>query len=933
MRSSKPKRTSSRSEKQALPSLSLKIDKTSFRYAADCALIGIIFVMPLVMGGRHPLGHLIYVALVTLLTICSFCEATSDRNARWQKSRIEWILFLGLFAIVLQIIRLPRNILTAISPGQSDLLPSLSSEWAHSLGLTSWTQISLTPHATWLGLGMFVAHAMLFVVLVNRFQDLQQIKRILHWIALAALSMAVLGLLQYCSGTEKFSWVFEHYSRPANIDVTGPYVNSNHYAHFLALGIGPIVWWLLGFNQQISAGPTGNTFRGKKSDGTVFTWVSAAALALVTLAGLLAKSRGGMIVMFLAMLVVVGLFMRQKLLGSKAAWVLGGMALVVLAGLGVHGFDQVQDEVNSITNVATSGSLDSLDQSAARRKIWAANLEVARRFPILGTGVGSHEEVYQRFFPHFSLVKYTHAESSYIHLLTETGMAGIGLAALAILYLLNWLRVGLKSSDQEIATYTCVVAAGVSVSLVHSIFDFPWYIPSCIAIAIMLAAAACGLYLLERQDHETDTRRESRQTRGPAVPMFGWASILLLAIAVHSHVGPARAARDWIRYHKTSLNSKSLIHELTQAAGDREKTDKLNAKLFNTSRRLVSYLENVLRHDPYHTHANVRMAALCIELFNYAQIRSDNAMSLDMIRDAALSSQFPTIEAQDQWLANAIGPSRRLLDQAGYYATRSLQICPVQGRSYLQLGQVAFLKGVPSEGVSDLEEAALTARPYDGAVLFTVGARAALNGDVTTALKYYRKSFHLSHDHRSAIISMLAGNMPAAFFVNHFEPDPDNLELLLAFYRKVGQMDKAQVVGPVVVNNLANVAQSRSGIPAATVWHRARDICRYLGDVEKSLVCAQRAVTAAPNWYQGRIALAEEFMAAENLEAAYPEYVWCKRRRPHDKKVVERLATIEALYARHQRKQPAQTTTQVQPVSATGKATARFRARPTHSSR
>ena len=860
--------------------------------------------MPVIMGGRHPLGRLVYVALVTMLTVCSLCESSTDRESSWRKSGVEWLLLGGLAILVLQVYQLPANILQQISPFQSELLPNFSTEMSQTIGLGGRTQISLTPHATWLGMGMFVAHAMLFLVLVNRFQDIGQIKRMLHWLALAALCMAVFGLLQYVSGTEKFSWVFEHYSRPANIDVTGPYVNSNHYAHFLALGIGPLVWWLLGFNKQVAAGPTGNTFRGKKSNDGLFVWSSGAALAVVTLAGLLAKSRGGMIVMFLAMLVAVTLFVRQKLLSSKALYVLAGMALVVVAGLGIHGFDQVQRELDSITAVATSGSLDTIDQSAARRKIWAANLEVARRFPILGTGVGSHLEVYQRFFPHYSLVKYTHAESSYLHLLTETGAAGVALAAIGICYLFYWLSTGLKSSNREVATYSCAIAAGIAVSLTHSIFDFPWYIPSCIAIAIMMAAAACGLCQHARAAKNDGLSvakiKHSPGKKRTPVPLFGWAAVLLLAIAVNSHVGPALAAKDWIRYHKISLSSKSLIHELTQSAGDAEKLDRANSRLFNTSRRLVSYLENVLRHDPNHPHAHARMAALCIELFNYQQQNSDNAMSLAMIRDAALASKFESLDAQNQWLDKAIGPSRRLLDLAGYHASRSLQVCPVQGRSYLQLGKVAFLKGVPNEAVGVLESAAIQVRPYDGAVLFAIGARAALNGDVETALMFYRKSFDLSRSHRAAIISTLAGSMPAPFFVNHFEPDEASMELLLDYYRKSNQMGKARIVGPVVVNNLAVRAQSRSGIPSATVWHRARDICRYLGDVDKSLICAQRAVSAAPNWYSGRIALAEELMAQEKYELAHPEYVWCKRRRPRDGQVAQRIATINALYVRQQ---------------------------------
>ena len=148
-----------KSRKSAFSAFS--VDKKTFRYAADCALIGIIFVMPVIMGGRHPLGRLVYVALVTMLTVCSLCESSTDRESSWRKSGVEWLLLGGLAILVLQVYQLPANILQQISPFQSELLPNFSTEMSQTIGLGGWTQISLTPHATWLGMGMFVAHACL----------------------------------------------------------------------------------------------------------------------------------------------------------------------------------------------------------------------------------------------------------------------------------------------------------------------------------------------------------------------------------------------------------------------------------------------------------------------------------------------------------------------------------------------------------------------------------------------------------------------------------------------------------------------------------------------------------------------------------------------------------------------------------------------------
>ena len=63
-----------------------------------------------------------------------------------------------------------------------------------------------------------------------------------------------------------------------------------------------------------------------------------------------------------------------------------------LAALIVFGFERVQDRVAEVA----SADVNRLDRRHARLDIWTANLRTLRDFPVFGTGVGSHRDVYRR---------------------------------------------------------------------------------------------------------------------------------------------------------------------------------------------------------------------------------------------------------------------------------------------------------------------------------------------------------------------------------------------------------------------------------------------------------------------------------------------------------------------------------------------------------
>jgi O-antigen ligase/tetratricopeptide (TPR) repeat protein len=775
---------------------------------------------------------------------------------------------------------LPPQLVAAASPFQATLLPAWL-DTAREISFGNWNRLSLAPLSTRAGLVTLVAHATLFLVTVQWLRNWQQVERLLRWIALAAVAMAAIGLAQYISRTEKFAWLFIHPSREAHDVLSGPFANSNHFSHFLALGIGPLLWWLHKSWGDQSTGSKSTTGGARKS-AQYTQFVFAAAIALISVSGLLARSRGGMLVMFLAGVLAMFLFARKQLLSKKSLLVMVTVGALVAAALTIHGKQQVASELSSLTSI----SLDQIDRRESRRRIWKANLEAARHFSICGTGVGSHVEIYRRFFPHSTNLEYTHAESGYLQVLTETGLPGLGLLLIALGTCGVWSWKLLTRLDRRRYAAGVAVATGLAASAVHSAFDFVWYLPACMSVTILLAACACRMLQWLSMDGD---RKEA------SLPMFSlsqskWSGITVIAIAVFVAMAAwqwpaAYASPAWNRYQRLSSSAAPITtfsdDPWTSANDSRTKS----------YRAMARELETTLRRYPQHPRANIRLASIRLRLFEETQLRSVNAMGLASIRDAAIASRFPSRKALDKWLKAALGDNRLLLDQALQNARVGISGCPILGKGYIYLAQLAFLEGISDAGTEQLLSQANCVRPFDGAVLYAIGQDAALRGDVQKTLSFWKRSFHQDSEFRNAIINTMAAGMPVTDFLLHFEPDELALKSLLQFYNASNQVEKTRVVAGFLADYAAQHAQDTMGTISTRHWMYATYLYRLADDDPKCLECAQMAVSNSPFSVKARRTLALELYRQNDWERAIRELKWCLRRQPSDEQMQRVLAS------------------------------------------
>ena len=275
--------------REGLPS---SLDRLLLR-VVDLGLAGVIFVAPLFLGGRHPLGKLVLVSLICVTALAWLARQSTRRESRWTRTAADWLLLAGAVLLLFQLMPLPQGLWHRVTPHAAELLPLWDSQAEAAGQLGEWSRISLIPHATAESLVMYLAYGMLFLVIVQRIQTLADVRHLMKGMALAAIGMAALGLAQLLFGNGKFLWIYEDPARDTNGVVRGVFYNQNHFAHFLALGIGPLMWWLgsgLAPGRRARSSAWVDRLGGHASRQALLLGV---ALGVVFVAGLLTFSRSG----------------------------------------------------------------------------------------------------------------------------------------------------------------------------------------------------------------------------------------------------------------------------------------------------------------------------------------------------------------------------------------------------------------------------------------------------------------------------------------------------------------------------------------------------------------------------------------------------------------------------------------------------------------
>lgn len=866
--------------------------------AVDTALAGTIFVVPFLMGGRQALGQFALVVFAAVAAVAWAIRLAMGSPRQWRVTWAEGLLLGGAALLVVQFLPLPPEVLAHLTPRQATLLPVWSGSSPDGLG--AWSTVSLTPAATRNDLAIFLAYAMLFGVATQRFRSLGDVERLLGWCAIAAMAMALFGIVQYVTSNDKFFWFYEHPYSTTSDAAKGSFTNRNHFAHFLALGIGPLVWSLQrALARHPSENDTASRFalsdrRSASAHDGVGPILLTLGLGVVLLGVLLSLSRGGAIAMLAATAVVVLAGWRSGALGRRFILGVAGAGLVIGLALSIYGYDRVSTRMDTLA----AGSLENLDQNRGRREIWETVVHALPDFLPCGAGAGSHQQIVPVYQERLGDFCYSHAENGYLQVLLELGVPGAVLVGAGLALCGFWsIATLLRTESRRMAMAGGALAAGLAASAVHSAVDFVWYVPGCMAIVALLAAGACRLWQLQREEPAA----QPRLSAGTA-----WAmGLLVLAVGawmVADRFGAVPAEPHWDAYRLLAA-ARDAQNVPADDAGDSEAAApptpaERSQDAQVAAWRVIEHLRTVVAWQPDHSEAHLRLAQAYAHLFGLIQENSPNAMSVRSLRETIAQSHFASKEAMDDWLRRAVGEHRNLLDLSRWHARRAVKLCPLHGEAYLLLADLCFLDGRGDSAKADLVAQAVRVRPREGRVLFAAGGEAWLAGNFPQWFQCWRDAYHADPALQEQVTAVFTGRCPPEdisteidYFIQSFGPDLQGVRLLHKRYVDLGYASDARLapLRKYFVGLAEADAAQRTGSQAAMAWLEIQELYGHLGDRAKSLECARKAYRYAQTNYRVRFRLVECLLAVNEFAEAEQHLRWCTSRRPRDARLADLL--------------------------------------------
>lgn len=352
------------------------------------------------------------------------------------------LVLVGLLVAVLliQLVPLPPGLWTAL-PGREPVVAGF-----RLLGIPlPWLPLTLAPdNALASALWLLPAFAVLLATIVPGAFRGRGIAGIIVAVTLASVA---LGALQVIGGGGTYFYRITNYG-----SAVGFFANSNHNATLLLICIP----FLAALQKAL--------LRRQRSSrsGAAIRLMVAGAFALILVGLLINASLAGIGLGVPVILITWLIFGSQSVLvrrGAAALTVIGTVAVLLTIVIGPFG-----------------GNLfgaQGANADVSRQTSFARTLEAAGDYLPVGSGVGTFQVIYRTLEPLDTITPtyMNHAHSDWIELLLETGLIGLGLAALFLIWWAFRVRAIWRADEREPFAQAAVIASGAI--MLHSMVDYP----------------------------------------------------------------------------------------------------------------------------------------------------------------------------------------------------------------------------------------------------------------------------------------------------------------------------------------------------------------------------------------------------------------------------------------------------------------------------
>lgn len=430
----------------------------------------------LVIGGSVQM--IWFSAALQLAAIALIAWAVVNRsNSPLPREARKLLVLVGLIVaiVIFHLVPFPAAVWGAL-PGRGPVLLGLA-----QMGLKpGWQSLSLAPYDTLTaGLALLPPLGMIAAIVLLRAYSRSGLAIAL---LLGGVLNLMLGVLQVgdSSGAERFYIQPQHNGGVAS----GFFANPNHMATLLLLCI-PFLAAL--YRSQVNAA----SGRSRRSLGLAVALIAGALLALFGL--VMDRSGAGIALSIPVVLTSVMIVVRPPRPIARAMVTVTLLAIVAFVGVLALPVDRLPFNVGKPASIST------------RQVFFTTGLRVARDYFSVGSGIGTFEHVYRMQEDPRTIdlgVFVNHAHDDYVEMLIETGILGLLLVGLFLVWFLrNCVRLARKAPPDPYALAGAIAAATI---LLHSVVDYPLRTS---AIAVCFAASLAMLVMaVKANEPEKDLR-------------------------------------------------------------------------------------------------------------------------------------------------------------------------------------------------------------------------------------------------------------------------------------------------------------------------------------------------------------------------------------------------------------------------------------------
>jgi O-antigen ligase len=311
-------------------------------------------------------------------------------------------------------------------------------------------------------LELLLADILIVFLAAQAFRTLEEFRGFVWFVMAFGFLVSIFGVLQHLTFNGKLYWFREMHFGGIPF---GPYVNRNHFAGFAELVI------------PISLVPLalGKVRRER--------WFIVSLFAIVPIAALFFSASRGGILSFGVELGVIAIWLVLRRMAGKQ--LLSAAAVLLLAFLMVSwlGVRQALERFSS---------MQALEVTRGKRTSMAVDTwHIFRDHPVIGTGLGTLQEVFPPYETLYDGKIVNHAHNDYLEALAETGLAG---GICCAWFLATLFFDSLRRLAQSTGTFTSILQLSGLVGcigfLTHSLVDFNLHIPANALLFLLLANLA-----------------------------------------------------------------------------------------------------------------------------------------------------------------------------------------------------------------------------------------------------------------------------------------------------------------------------------------------------------------------------------------------------------------------------------------------------------